>query len=38
MIQVVDKETSNRYIFIASDTYVGLYNSEQAQWIGQLNW
>ena len=38
MIQVKDKETGNGYIFIASDTYVGLYDVEQSQWIGQLNW
>lgn len=38
MIQVVDKETSNRYILIASDTYIGLYHQEQSRWIGQLNW
>ena len=38
MIQVVDKETEDTYILVASDTYVGLYYQEQSQWVGQLNW
>ena len=38
MIQVIDKETGDTYIFVASDTYVGLYHQDQSRWVGQLNW